>query len=33
MLPGMDGFELCRAVRERGFDGAILMAHGTGASG
>ncbi len=25
MLPGMDGFELCRAVRERGFDGAILM--------
>jgi two-component system alkaline phosphatase synthesis response regulator PhoP len=25
MLPGMDGFELCRAARERGFDGAILM--------
>lgn len=25
MLPGMDGFEVCRAVRERGFDGAILM--------
>ena len=25
MLPGMDGFELCRAVRERGFDGAVLM--------
>jgi len=25
MLPGMDGFELCGAVRERGFDGAILM--------
>jgi two-component system alkaline phosphatase synthesis response regulator PhoP len=25
MLPGMDGFELCSAVRERGFDGAILM--------
>jgi two-component system alkaline phosphatase synthesis response regulator PhoP len=25
MLPGMDGFEICRQVRERGFDGAILM--------
>lgn len=25
MLPGMSGFELCRAVRHRGFDGAILM--------
>lgn len=25
MLPGMHGFDLCRAVRERGFDGAILM--------
>jgi DNA-binding response OmpR family regulator len=25
MLPGIDGFELCHAVRERGFDGAILM--------
>ena len=25
MLPGLSGFELCRAVRERGFDGAILM--------
>jgi two-component system alkaline phosphatase synthesis response regulator PhoP len=25
MLPGMNGFDLCRAVRERGFDGAILM--------
>jgi two-component system alkaline phosphatase synthesis response regulator PhoP len=25
MLPGMDGFEICHAVRERGFDGAILM--------
>lgn len=25
MLPGIDGFELCRGVRERGFDGAILM--------
>lgn len=25
MLPGMSGFELCRAARQRGFDGAILM--------
>jgi len=25
MLPGINGFELCRAVREGGFDGAILM--------
>src|SRR5580692_6824086 len=25
MLPGVNGFELCRAVRERGFDGGILM--------
>ncbi len=25
MLPGLDGFELCRAVRERGFEGGILM--------
>ena len=25
MLPGAGGFEICRAVRERGFDGAILM--------
>jgi two-component system alkaline phosphatase synthesis response regulator PhoP len=25
MLPGMSGFKLCSAVRERGFDGAILM--------
>jgi two-component system alkaline phosphatase synthesis response regulator PhoP len=25
MLPGLGGFELCRAVRERGFDGGILM--------
>jgi two-component system, OmpR family, alkaline phosphatase synthesis response regulator PhoP len=25
MLPGMDGFDVCRAARERGFDGAILM--------
>jgi DNA-binding response OmpR family regulator len=25
MLPGINGFELCRAVRARGFDGAILM--------
>lgn len=25
MLPGRDGFEICHAVRERGFDGAVLM--------
>jgi len=25
MLPGLDGFDLCRTVRERGFDGGILM--------
>ncbi len=25
MLPGMTGFEICHAIRERGFDGAILM--------
>jgi two-component system, OmpR family, alkaline phosphatase synthesis response regulator PhoP len=25
MLPGKSGFELCRVVRERGFDGGILM--------
>jgi len=25
MLPGRSGFELCRIVRERGFDGGILM--------
>lgn len=25
MLPGVSGFALCREVRERGFDGAILM--------
>jgi len=25
MLPRMDGFKLCHAVRERGFDGAILI--------
>ncbi|HUB33452.1 MAG TPA: response regulator transcription factor [Bryobacteraceae bacterium] len=25
MLPGMSGFDLCRAARERGFDGAVLM--------
>ncbi|MBV9505362.1 MAG: response regulator transcription factor [Acidobacteriia bacterium] len=25
MLPGISGFELCRLVRERGFDGGILM--------
>ncbi len=25
MLPGMSGTEVCRVVRERGFDGAVLM--------
>jgi two-component system alkaline phosphatase synthesis response regulator PhoP len=25
MLPGLDGFEICRTVRHRGFDGGILM--------
>ena len=25
MLPGMNGMDICHAVRERGFDGAILM--------
>jgi len=25
LLPGLNGTELCRVVRERGFDGAILM--------
>jgi two-component system alkaline phosphatase synthesis response regulator PhoP len=25
MLPGMNGLDICHAVRERGFDGAILM--------
>lgn len=25
MLPGKTGFEVCRAVREQGFDGGILM--------
>lgn len=25
MLPGISGFDLCRAARERGFEGAILM--------
>jgi len=25
MLPGKSGFEICHTVRERGFDGAILM--------
>ena len=25
MLPGLDGFAICHAARERGFDGAILM--------
>lgn len=31
MLPGASGFELCRAARERGFDGAILMLTARGA--
>ena len=25
MLPGMEGFDLCHAIRQQGFDGAILM--------
>ncbi|MBL8230225.1 MAG: response regulator transcription factor [Bryobacterales bacterium] len=25
MLPGMNGFEICHAMRQQGFDGAILM--------
>ena len=25
MLPGLNGFDICHAVREQGFDGAILM--------
>jgi len=25
MLPGMDGFAVCRAMREQGFDGGVLM--------
>lgn len=25
MLPGLSGFEICHAVREQGFDGAIMM--------
>jgi two-component system, OmpR family, alkaline phosphatase synthesis response regulator PhoP len=25
MLPGLNGFEICHAAREQGFDGAILM--------
>ncbi|MBL8209809.1 MAG: response regulator transcription factor [Bryobacterales bacterium] len=25
MLPGVNGFEICRSARENGFDGAILM--------
>jgi two-component system, OmpR family, alkaline phosphatase synthesis response regulator PhoP len=25
MLPGANGFEICQAARDRGFDGAILM--------
>jgi len=25
MLPGLTGLEICQAVREQGFDGAILM--------
>ena len=25
MLPGMSGFEVCRSIRERGFNGGVLM--------
>ena len=25
MLPGVDGFEVCRTARQHGFDGGILM--------
>src|SRR2546427_7647683 len=25
MLPGLNGYEICKSVRERGFEGAILM--------
>ena len=25
MMPGMDGFAVCRAMREQGFDGGVLM--------
>lgn len=25
MLPGLNGFEICQSIRERGFDGAVLM--------
>ena len=25
MLPGLDGFQICHGVRERGYDGGILM--------
>jgi two-component system alkaline phosphatase synthesis response regulator PhoP len=32
MLPGRDGFEICRAVREQGYDGAILMLTARGQS-
>ncbi len=33
MLPGMGGFEICRAARERGFDGGILMLTARGTVG
>lgn len=32
MLPGLGGFEICHAVREHGFDGAILMLTAKGQS-
>ncbi|MEA3210589.1 MAG: two-component system, OmpR family, alkaline phosphatase synthesis response regulator PhoP [Chthoniobacter sp.] len=32
MLPGLGGFEICHAVREQGFDGAILMLTAKGQS-
>src|SRR2546428_12766542 len=25
MLPGLNGYEICKSVRDRGFEGAILM--------
>ena len=32
MLPGLGGFAICHAVREHGFDGAILMLTAKGQS-